>query len=110
MDAMTLHRLPAELRAGIINYIHRPSDLKHLCLTCRELRDSAVPKLYKDVTIDLDKCVYPDLNGFFHPSNLGRQYVRNLEFEPEDPKTLDAWKIMRFAIELLPRNSLKDLM
>lgn len=107
----SLHGLPAELQLAIAELIHRPSDLKNLCLTCKSLRDAAVPKLYRKVDFNLDQCTFAKLNGYFMPTNPGPTYVRSLNFDPDTPKdSKDAIKVMRLALQLVPRNGLRTMM
>lgn len=74
-----LLRLPPEIQAVIVECIFMPSDLKNLCLVCKELRDVATRALHVDVTIDLDEAQHQG-RGFFQHGHYGHRFVRRLSF------------------------------
>ena len=55
MAPPSLIGLPAESQTTIVAYIPRPSDLKVIFLTSRQLRAIATPILYRQVFLDIDK-------------------------------------------------------
>lgn len=56
----------------------RPSDMKALCLTCKDLRQFATPVLYRKVEVDIMPDTSQWLAAFVDPANQGRQYIRGL--------------------------------
>lgn len=110
MAPPTLDGLPAEMQLAVVRFVDRPTELKALCLTCSALRTAALPKLYEDVDIDLDKCKMLGLNGFFSAANPGRAYTKRLTFGPDGPKdAAAAWQTMTMALHYLPRDVLSSL-
>ena len=110
MTMAKLIDLPPELRLAITDHLHRPSDLARLCVTCKRLRDAAVPRLYESVELNLDKSTFRALNGYFRAGNPGPKHVRSLCFLPHAPKDReDAVKVMRLALQLVPRNALRNI-
>ncbi|KAK4550816.1 hypothetical protein LTR36_000396 [Oleoguttula mirabilis] len=110
MAPKTLTDLPPELQLAVIDHVQKPSDLKSLCLTSRELRDAALPKLYHEVVIEFDRCQMPTLNGFFLADNAGRAYTQLLFFRKISTKdSASAWRTISMALHLLRRDSLTDI-
>lgn len=110
MGPKVLTDLPPELQCAIVECIPRRTDLKSLCLSCKALRYAALPKLYHTVTINLDECQLPALNGFFITSNPGCPYTRRLWFESPRLENQDtAWSIMSLALQCLTRDSLVEI-
>ncbi|KAK5122758.1 hypothetical protein LTR85_003673 [Meristemomyces frigidus] len=110
MAPKTLTDLPPELQLTVVEYIPKSSDLKSICLTCKELRIAALPTLYHKVVIHLDECTIPALNGIFLANNSGRAYTRVLVFEKYSSRQLTmAWRTMSVALQLLVRDSLTEI-
>ncbi|KAK4633129.1 hypothetical protein CLAFUR0_03686 [Fulvia fulva] len=110
MPSSRLLPLPVELQTAIVEYIPRPSDLKSRCLTCKQLRDVATPKLYHTVILDChawrDKC------SFLTHSNLGHQHVKKLtiyDYPEELSVTVQAAAnvTIRSALSLIPQDALR---
>ena len=110
MASSTLIALPPELHLTITENISRPSDLKSLCLSCKPLRNAALPQLYRTVTINLDQCRLPTLNGFFVANNAGRAHTRCIIFkEASLDDAAMAWRTMSMTLQYLARDSLREI-
>ena len=110
MTPATLITLPPELQLAVCEYIFRPSDLKSLCLSCKDLRHAALPRLYHTVMIDLEQCQLPALNGFFLAHNAGRAYTRTLSFtKASKVNSTMAWRTMSLAVQYLTRDTLTEI-
>ena len=107
---MGLTNLSPELQLAIIGYIHRPSDLKALCLTCVALQEVAIPKLHRDVSLDLDHCTPRNFNDYFPKNEYGRKCIQRLRFEnsstSEDARDN---KLIRLCLALLPKDGLREI-
>ncbi|KAK5136490.1 hypothetical protein LTR08_003135 [Meristemomyces frigidus] len=110
MAPQTLTDLPSELQLAVVELIRRPSDLRNLCLASKALRAVAVPELYGEVVLDLDRCTFRHLHGYFFAGNPGPKYVRSLQFIPDKPKDYDdAVRVMRLALHMVDRNGLRKI-
>lgn len=95
ITAYTLLTLPLELKRHIFSYVcefrplvlsqysltsqlTRPSDLKQLCLTSRDVRDLAVGFLYRYVKIDLGGQHDARINGLISPLNTATKHIRHM--------------------------------
>ena len=58
--------------------IKRPTDLKSLCLTCKDLRDVATPPLYRSVQLLIGGQQDMRLSAMLNPSNPGLPHVRRV--------------------------------
>lgn len=96
-----------------MSQIRRPSDLKALCLTCRELRLYAVERLYRTVKIDPEKYTVRELRDMFHAGNPGIHMVRNLNCSNEENWLFRAndrtMHRVRTLLRLLPRHRLQGI-
>ncbi|PPJ57063.1 hypothetical protein CBER1_00534 [Cercospora berteroae] len=113
MEPRRLDSLPPELQDTIISFVPRPSDLKALCLSCKQLHDIATPHLYRLVIIDISAAA-PNV-GFFTMGNPGHAHIKSLRFThmqdvDQAEQHVDANKIMRLALYCLPKDSLVCLM
>ncbi|KAK5122756.1 hypothetical protein LTR85_003671 [Meristemomyces frigidus] len=110
MTARTPLDLPPELQVAIIDRIHRPLDLTNVGLSAKPLRSIAVAKLYRSVELDLSRCTYRNLHGFFLAGNPGPKHVQQLVFsvDPKDHSD-EAVKVMRLTLVLVARNGLRRL-
>jgi hypothetical protein len=115
--ASRLEKLPPELLLYAAEFITRPSDLKALCLTCKILRDCALPPLYHTVVLG-------DRGGYWKPSipgkglllvgNHGLVHVRRLDIPGairyKHGKFDDAGlQYLRLLLLIMPRNVLRSL-
>ena len=105
--------LPPELQPAITSYIPRPSDLKSLCLTCKQLRDVATPLLYHTVILDHD--ARKQGSTFFTYKHPGHAHVRRLfvrdTAQDEDLMSSNdsANRTISSALQYLPRDVLREL-
>jgi hypothetical protein len=81
-------------------------------LTCNQLREIAVRRLYRQVTIDVGSSKDTRLGAFLNPKNIGLQHIRKLDLYLTD--VLDKCNqihqanfAVRMILELLPENTLE---
>lgn len=91
--------------------ISRPTDLKSLCLTSRQLREITARRLYREVTIDVGSTKDTRLAAFLNPQNIGLQHIRKLDLYLTDVvdkcnQIHQANFAVRMILELLPENIL----
>ena len=100
--------IPEELQLDILAYLPRLSDLKSLCLTCKDLGNLTRPLLYR--TIRLVGNYDDDVNQVLRSSKLGLQHTRHLILDgdgnPTNEQTLNAIKNI---LLLVPCNGLRQL-
>jgi hypothetical protein len=99
----------AELTAAKVT---RPTDLKNVCLVCKQLRDIAVRPLYHSVTLDVGSEKDYRLGAFLHPHNVGLKHVRKLDLYLADVldkcnQQQQANFAIRMILELLPEDILE---
>ncbi|KAI9878317.1 MAG: hypothetical protein M1830_001250 [Pleopsidium flavum] len=70
--------LSLDLKSLIISYIDRPTDLKSLCLTSKDVRDVAVRELYRNVSFDMGSHKDVHVSSFLARDNPGLPYVREI--------------------------------
>ncbi|KAI9871354.1 MAG: hypothetical protein M1830_002991 [Pleopsidium flavum] len=70
--------LSLDLKSLIISYIDRPTDLKSLCLTSKDVRDVAVRELYRNVSFDMGSHKDIHVSSFLARDNPGLPYVREI--------------------------------
>lgn len=103
--------LPTDLKTLVVDHINRPTDLKALCLTSKQLRQIAVRRLYHEVTVDVGSSKDTRLGAFLNPKNIGLPHIRKLDLYLTD--VLDKCNqihqanfAVRMILELLPENIL----
>ena len=105
--------LPPELQAIIFSFVPLPSDLKSICLSCKQLRDTATPFLYNTVILEYD--AWDKEHIFFTFGNPGHAHVKKLlilDQFPEEPEEYgDAYmnSAIRAVLQVIPRDTLKVL-
>ncbi|KAJ4375210.1 hypothetical protein N0V83_002296 [Neocucurbitaria cava] len=92
--------------------IARPTDLKSVCLACKQLHEIAVRQLYHEVTLDVGSANDTRLAAFLSPRNIGLQHVRKLDLYLADVsdkcnQLQQANFAIRMILELLPENILE---
>ncbi|KAA8627080.1 hypothetical protein PtrSN002B_001744 [Pyrenophora tritici-repentis] len=104
--------LSVDLKTLIIQHINRPTDLKNVCLTCKQLHEIAVRPLYYEVTLDVGSASDTRLAAFLNPNNIGLKHVRKLDLYLADVldkcnQQQQANFAIRMILELLPENQLE---
>ncbi|KAF2134539.1 hypothetical protein P153DRAFT_371903 [Dothidotthia symphoricarpi CBS 119687] len=104
--------LSVDIKTLIVEHVTRPTDLKNLCLACKQLHEIAVRQLYYEVTLDVGSPSDTRLASFLSPKNIGLQHVRKIDLylaEVADKcnQVLLANLSTRLIIELLPENTLE---
>lgn len=95
-----------------VSQIDRPTDLKNLCLTSKQLREITVRRLYRQVTIDVGSSKDTRLGAFLNPRNIGLPHIRKLDLYLTDVfEKCNQIHLVNFAVrmilELLPENILE---
>jgi hypothetical protein len=92
--------------------INRPTDLKNVCLVCKQLHEIAVRNLYYEVTLDVGSPNDTRLAAFLNPKNIGLKHVRKLDLYLADVidkcnQQQQANFAIRMILELLPEDQLE---
>jgi hypothetical protein len=92
--------------------VNRPTDLRNVCLTCKQLHEIAVRQLYYDVTLDVGSNQDTRLGAFLNPRNIGLPHIRKLDLYLADVldkcnQLQQANFAIRMILELLPENILE---
>ena len=90
----------------------RPTDLKNLCLVCKQLHEISVRSLYYEVTLDVGSPNDTKLGAFLNPRNIGLKHIRKLDLYLADVldkcnQLMQANFAIRMILELLPENILE---
>lgn len=92
--------------------INRPTDLRNVCLTCKQFHEIAVRELYYEVTLDVGSPQDTRLASFLNPKNIGLPHIRKLDLYMAN--VLDKCNqehqanfAIRMILELLPENILE---
>ncbi|PIA98651.1 hypothetical protein CB0940_03334 [Cercospora beticola] len=112
MASPILDLLPPELQDHVVSLIKRPSDLKSLCLSCKQFRSIATPYLYRFAVID--PLAVAAKSGFLAVGNPGHPHIEHLRLKPlENSDKLEqhvsANKTVRLALNCLAKDSLRSL-
>ncbi|KAF1940757.1 hypothetical protein EJ02DRAFT_349394 [Clathrospora elynae] len=104
--------LSVDLKTLIVQHINRPTDLKNVCLTCKQLHEIAARPLYYEVTLDVGSANDTRLGAFLNPKNIGLQHIRKLDLYLADVmdkcnQLQQANFAIRMILELLPENQLE---
>ncbi|KAL1616554.1 hypothetical protein UCDDS831_g01454 [Diplodia seriata] len=104
--------LSIEIWAMIVDYVLRPTDLKSLSLSCKQLHQIAVRNLYREVTLNVGSTADLNLGAFLNPRNIGLNYIRRLhiylaEVEDKRNQLQQAHFAVRMILEFLPENILE---
>ncbi|KAF2807808.1 uncharacterized protein BDZ99DRAFT_572704 [Mytilinidion resinicola] len=104
--------LSVDVKTLIVQHVIRPTDLKNLCLTCKNLHEITVHQLYQEVTLDVGSPSDTKLSAFLNPKNIGLPWVRKLDLYLADvPDKCNQLQQAHFAIrmilEFLPENILE---
>lgn len=104
--------LSVDLKTLIVQHINRPTDLRNVCLTCKQLHEIAVRQLYYEVTLDVGSPNDTRLGAFLNPKNIGLPHIRKLDLYLADVidkcnQLQQANFAIRMILELLPENILE---
>jgi hypothetical protein len=102
----------ANTQLTVITQINRPTDLKNVCLTSKQLHEIAVRQLYYEVTLDVGSPNDMRLAAFLNPKNIGLKHVRKLDLYLADVldkcnQQQQANFAIRMILELLPEDQLE---
>ncbi|KAF2195479.1 hypothetical protein K469DRAFT_722705 [Zopfia rhizophila CBS 207.26] len=104
--------LSVDIKTLIVQHVIRPTDLKNLCLVCKQLHEITVRQLYHEVTLDVGSPNDMKLSAFLNPKNIGLPHVRKLDLYLADVldkcnQLQQAHFAIRMILELLPENILE---
>ncbi|KAF1963357.1 hypothetical protein CC80DRAFT_397288 [Byssothecium circinans] len=104
--------LSTDIKSLIVEHIIRPTDLKNICLVCKQLHEIAARSLYREVTLDIGSPNDTRLGAFLSPKNIGLQHIRKLDLYLADVvdkcnQVQQANFAIRMILELLPENILE---
>ncbi|KAK7532946.1 uncharacterized protein J3D65DRAFT_633840 [Phyllosticta citribraziliensis] len=109
---VTATGLSVEIWSMIVEYVLRPTDLRNLCLVCKQLHQIAVRSLYRDVILDVGSTADLNLGAFLNPRNVGLQHIRRLhiylaDIQDKRNQLQQAHFAVRMILEFLPENILE---
>ncbi|OAL45096.1 hypothetical protein IQ07DRAFT_648846 [Pyrenochaeta sp. DS3sAY3a] len=114
---LTFMDLSVDIKTLVIQHvgaapIPRPTDLKNVCLTCKQLHQIAVRPLYHDVTLDVGSANDTRLAAFLSPKNIGLPHVRKIDMYLADVvdkcnQPQQANFAIRMILELMPEDTLE---
>ena len=113
MGKKTFQSLSADIKTLIVEHVLRPSDLKSICLTTKELHEIAVRFLYRNVSLDLGSAQDTRLSAFLNPRNIGLKYIRQIRLylahvQDRCNQEQQAAFATRMLLEFLPENVLEE--
>ncbi|KAL9065564.1 MAG: hypothetical protein Q9157_007427, partial [Trypethelium eluteriae] len=115
--------ISVDIKSLIIN---RPTDMKSLCLTSRQLHEITVRQLYRNVSLDVGSPNDTKLSAFMNPKNIGLKYLRTLDLylaeirdkcynqrykkpKAEKMQVAHAHFTVRMLLEFLPEDTLEKV-
>ncbi|KAF2753606.1 hypothetical protein EJ05DRAFT_165717 [Pseudovirgaria hyperparasitica] len=112
MAPLNFASLSVEIKSLIVAHVTRPTDLKNLCLTSKQLHEIAVRPLYNEVTLDIGSPQDILLSSFLSPNNIGLKHIKKVDLYLAtvlDPcnQLQQANFTIRLLIEFLPENILE---
>ncbi|KAF2772455.1 hypothetical protein EJ03DRAFT_387566 [Teratosphaeria nubilosa] len=105
--------LDVAIKSLIVDQLHRPSDLKNVCLVKKQLHELAVKPLYRHVNLDLGSSNDNRLTAFCNPRNIGLQHIRQIRLylakvrDTCNQKQQAAFAT-RMILEFLPENTIEE--
>lgn len=104
--------LSTDIKTLVVEHVTRPTDLRNICLVCKQLHEIAVRSLYYEVTLDVGSPNDTRLAAFLNPKNIGLPHVRKLDLYLADVQDKcnqqqQADFSIRMMLELLPENILE---
>ena len=104
--------LSTDIKTLVVEHVTRPTDLRNICLVCKQLHEIAVRSLYYEVTLDVGSPNDTRLAAFLNPKNIGLPHVRKLDLYLADVQDKcnqqqQADFAIRMMLELLPENILE---
>ncbi|KAF1979442.1 hypothetical protein BU23DRAFT_445818 [Bimuria novae-zelandiae CBS 107.79] len=104
--------LSTDIKSIIVEHITRPTELRNVCLVCKQLHEIAVRTLYREVTLDVGSPNDTRLGAFLNPKNIGLEHIRKLDLYLADVldkcnQQQQANFAVRMILELLPENILE---
>ncbi|KAF1985842.1 hypothetical protein K402DRAFT_421767 [Aulographum hederae CBS 113979] len=108
----TLMDLSTDVKTLVLGYVIRPTDLKNVCLTCKQFHEIAVRQLYHEVTLDVGSPTDSKLTSFINPRNIGLPHIRKLDLYLADVmdkcnQLTQANFAIRMILEFLPEDILE---
>lgn len=112
MGKLNFMHLSTDIKTLVVAHVTRPTDLRNICLVCKQLHEIAVRSLYYEVTLDVGSPNDTRLAAFLNPKNIGLPHVRKLDLYLADVldkcnQQQQADFAIRMILELLPENILE---
>lgn len=112
MAKLNFMDLSTDIKTLVVEHVTRPTDLRNICLVCKQLHEIAVRSLYYEVTLDVGSPNDTRLGAFLSPKNIGLPHVRKLDLYLADVldkcnQQQQANFAIRMILELLPENILE---
>ncbi|KAI9654926.1 MAG: hypothetical protein M1821_005679 [Bathelium mastoideum] len=107
--------LSFDVKTLIVNHINRPTDMKSLCLTSKQLHEITARQLYRNVSLDVGSPNDTKLSAFMNPKNIGLKHMRTLDLylaEIRDKcynQVAHAHFTVRMLLEFLPEDTLEKV-
>ncbi|KAL2045738.1 hypothetical protein N7G274_002169 [Stereocaulon virgatum] len=83
MAPLLFNDLSYDIKKLILSYIIRPEDLKHLCLTSKQIRNIVTPQLYRKVLLFIGGEKDLRVPALLSRSNPGIQHIRKIYLQLE---------------------------
>lgn len=112
-EKKTFDNLLPEIKANIIDFIPRPTDLKNVCLVNKQFHELAVKPLYRNVSFDLGSPNDNRLSAFLHPNNKGLKHIKQIRLYLANVRDRcnqkqQAYFATRMLLEFLPEDVLEE--
>lgn len=100
--------LPTELQTAILDHLLRPEHLAQTCLVSKQLRQIALPLLYREVSINVNEWNDEQLENFLAHSHSGHRHIRSIDVDSDDIESEQkALKVAKDVLSVLPWNGLR---
>ncbi|KAF2402430.1 hypothetical protein EJ06DRAFT_473503 [Trichodelitschia bisporula] len=94
--------LSVDIKTLIVAHVIRPTDMKNLCLTCKQMHAITARQLYHEVTLEVGSPTDTKLTAFINPRNIGLQYIRKMDLYLADvPDKCNQLQQAHFAIRMI---------
>lgn len=103
-----LLHLPTELQTAILDHLLRPDHLAQACLVSKQLRQIALPLLYREISINVNEWKDEQLENFLAQGHVGHRHIRSIDVDSDDIEgERKALKVAKDVLSVLPWNGLR---